>query len=170
MQQTGQTAVEPAKLVKKYGPSLHGNPYGERKIGLSQELLDSDELSPVTVVSPARMIDQFLIKARRANVSPPSPSYLCYGLPNFQLLLNNGDTQRGLSMVRLKGVLELGIRVTLITTACHSSGWVTSPDFDHTTMATADETTTKYGTSNACEVSHSIGRSCGSAFATTPAV
>lgn len=102
MQQTGQTAVEPAKLVKKYGPFLLGNPYEERKICLSQELLDSDELSPVTVVSPARMIDQFLIKARRANVSPPSPSYLCYGLPNFQLLLNNGDTQRGLSMVRLK--------------------------------------------------------------------
>ncbi|KOS43337.1 hypothetical protein ACN38_g5742 [Penicillium nordicum] len=48
MQQTWLTAVEPAKLVEKYGPFLHGNPYEERKICLSQELLDSDEPSPVT--------------------------------------------------------------------------------------------------------------------------
>lgn len=108
MQQTWQTAVEPAKLVKKYGPFLHGNPYEERKICLSQERLDSDELSPVTVVSPGGMIDQFLIEARRASELAKRTSapllllIFCHGLPNFQLLLNNGDTQRGLSMVRLK--------------------------------------------------------------------
>jgi hypothetical protein len=173
MEQTWLTAVEPAKLVKKYGSFLHGNPYEERKICLSQELLDSDELSPVTVVSPARMIDQFLIEARRASELAKRTSapllllIFCHGLPNFYLLLNNGDTQRGLSMVRLKGVLELGVRVTLITTACHSGGWAVSPDFNHTTMAAADETTTKHGTSNAWGVSQSIGRSCGSVFAST---
>ncbi|OQD95861.1 hypothetical protein PENSOL_c018G04569 [Penicillium solitum] len=70
-------------------------------------------------------------------------------------------------MARLKGVLELGVRVTLITTACHSGGWVTSPDFNHTTMAAADETTTKYETSNAWGVSQRIGGSCGSVFAST---
>jgi hypothetical protein len=44
-------AVErvPAKLVKKYGSFLHGNPYEERKICLSQELLDSDELKSVEI-------------------------------------------------------------------------------------------------------------------------
>ncbi|KAJ5846043.1 hypothetical protein N7534_009712 [Penicillium rubens] len=89
MQQTWLTAVEPAKLVKKYGSFLHGNPYEERKICLSQELLDSDELSPVTVVSPARMIDQFLIEARRASElakrtsAPPSPSYLLSRSPKL---------------------------------------------------------------------------------------
>ncbi|KAJ5827501.1 hypothetical protein N7447_004264 [Penicillium robsamsonii] len=108
MQQTWLTAVEPAKLVKEYGSFLHGNPYEERKICLSQELLDSDELSPVTVVSPARMIDQFLIEARRASELAKRTSapllllIFCHGLPNFHLLLNNGDTQRGLSMVRLQ--------------------------------------------------------------------
>ena len=134
MQQTWLTAVELTKLVKEYGSFLHGNPYEERKICLSQELLDSDELSPVTVVNPARMIDQFLIEARRASelakkTSAPLllPIFCHDGLPNFHLLLNNGDTQRGLNMVRLKGVLELGVRVTLITTACHSGGWATNP-------------------------------------------
>jgi hypothetical protein len=67
MEQTWLTAVEPTKLVNKYGPYLHGNPYEERKICLSQELLDSDELSPVTVVSPAKMIDQFLAEAKRVS-------------------------------------------------------------------------------------------------------
>ncbi|KAJ5843372.1 uncharacterized protein N7525_001113 [Penicillium rubens] len=111
MQQTWLTAVEPAKLVKKYGSFLHGNPYEERKICLSQELLDSDELSPVTVVSPARMIDQFLIEARRASELAKRTSapllllIFCHGLPNFHLLLNNGDTQRGLSRPRLSSML-----------------------------------------------------------------
>ncbi|KAJ5607181.1 hypothetical protein N7537_003800 [Penicillium hordei] len=173
MQQTWLTAVEPAKLVEKYGSFLHGNPYEERKICLSQELLDSDELSPVTVVRPARMIDQFLIEARRASElakrmsAPLLLIIFCHGLPDFHLLLNNGDTKRGLSMVRLRGVLELGVRVTLITTACHSGGWATSPDFNHTTMAAADETSTKQGMSNAWGISQSIGRSCGSVFAST---
>ncbi|KAJ5181120.1 hypothetical protein N7491_000675 [Penicillium cf. griseofulvum] len=173
MQQTWLTAVEPTKLVKKYGPFLHGNPYEERKICLSQELLDSDELSPVTVVSPARMIDQFLIEARRASELAKRTSapllllIFCHGLSNFHLLLNNGDTKRGLSIVRLKGVLELGVRVTLVTTACHSGGWATSPDFKYTTTAAADETEMKYGISNAWGVSQSIGRSCGSVFAST---
>ncbi|KAJ5405255.1 hypothetical protein N7465_006539 [Penicillium sp. CMV-2018d] len=133
MQQTQLTAVEPAELAEEYRSFPHGNPYEERKICLSQELLDSDELSPVTVVSPARMIDQFLIKARRASELAKRTSapllllIFCHGLPNFHLFLNNGDTQKGLSMVRLKGVLELGVRVTLITTACHSGGWATNP-------------------------------------------
>ncbi|KAJ9491303.1 hypothetical protein VN97_g1945 [Penicillium thymicola] len=173
MQQTWLTAVEPAKLVEKYGPFLHGNPYEEQKICLSQELLDSDELSPVTVVSPERMIDQFLIEAKKASELAKRTSapllllIFCHGLPYFHFLLNNADKQRGLGMVRLKGVLELGVRVTLVTTACHSGGWATSPDFNHTTMAASDETTTKHGTSNAWGVCQSIGRSCSSVFANT---
>ncbi|OQD60005.1 hypothetical protein PENPOL_c033G05597 [Penicillium polonicum] len=49
MQQTQLTAVEPADLVEEYRSFPHGSPYEERKICPSQELLDSDELSPVTV-------------------------------------------------------------------------------------------------------------------------
>ncbi|KAJ5956011.1 hypothetical protein N7501_010290 [Penicillium viridicatum] len=112
--QTQLTAVEPAKPVEEYRSFQHGNLYEERKICLSQELLDSDELSPATVVSPGRMIDQFLIKARRASelakkTSAPLLLMFCHGLPNFHLFLNNGDTKKGLSMVRLKGALELGV-------------------------------------------------------------
>ncbi|KAJ5039198.1 hypothetical protein NUH16_008979 [Penicillium rubens] len=66
MQQTWLTAVEPAKLVKKYGSFLHGNPYEERKICLSQELLDSDELSPVTVTTAIiDAIEQFTERQKK---------------------------------------------------------------------------------------------------------
>ncbi|KAJ5515633.1 hypothetical protein N7527_007193 [Penicillium freii] len=129
MQQTWLAAVEPAELVKEYGSFLHGSPYEERKICLSQELLDSDELSPVIVVSPATMIDQFRIEARRASelvkkMSPPhSPSYLLPRTPKLSFAFE----QRGYTEGSEQGVLELGIRVTLITTACHSGVWATSP-------------------------------------------
>jgi hypothetical protein len=38
------------------------------------------------------------------------------------------------SAARLKGVLEPGARVTLITTAYYSGGWVTNPEFNYTTI------------------------------------
>ncbi|KAJ5838928.1 uncharacterized protein N7525_004116 [Penicillium rubens] len=172
MEQTWLTAVEPAKLVDKYGPYLHGNPYEERKICLSQELLDNDELSPVKVVRPANMIDQFLTEAKRVSELAKRTSahvlllIFCHGLPGFDMLLDNGNRHKGLSVTRLKGVLEPGARVTLITTAYYSGGWVTNPEFNYTTMAAAD-TIGDQGTSNAWGISHSIGRSCGSVFATT---
>jgi hypothetical protein len=34
------------------------------------------------------------------------------------------------SVTRLKGVLEPGARVTLITTAYYSGGWVTNPEYN----------------------------------------
>jgi hypothetical protein len=58
--QTWLTAVEPSKLIQKYGSYLHGNPY-ESRICLSQELIDSNEFSTITVVNPVIIIDQFLI-------------------------------------------------------------------------------------------------------------
>ncbi|KAJ5959520.1 uncharacterized protein N7479_006670 [Penicillium vulpinum] len=173
MEQTWLTAAEPEKLVQKYGSYLHGNPYEERKICLSQELLDSDELSPVTVVSSAKMIDRFLMEAKRASELAKRTSapllllVFCHGLPSFDLLLDNGNRHKGLSAMRLKGVLEPGVRVTLITTACHSGGWVTNPDFNYTTMAAANAARTSKGLSNSWGISQSIGRTCGSVFAST---
>lgn len=134
---TQLTAVQPAKLIQEYSLFLHGYPHEERKICLIQELLHSDELSTVTVVSTARMIDQFLIEAKRASEMAKRTSALllilifCRRLAKFHLLSGDGKKHEGLSIVRLD-VLELGVHVTLITTACHSVGWVTSPGSNHT--------------------------------------
>ncbi|KAB8218079.1 hypothetical protein BDV33DRAFT_232366 [Aspergillus novoparasiticus] len=169
--QTWLTAANPQTLVKKYGPFLHGNPYEDRKVVLSQELLDSNAFTPVTIVKTTDMIDRFLHEIQRASKqakhkqAPLLILVFSHGFPDFQLLLNNGDRKRGLSITRLKAVLEPGISVTLTTTACFSGGWVTSPDFNHTTMAAATADVNESGWSNAWPDSHSMGRACGSVFA-----
>ncbi|KAJ6051949.1 hypothetical protein N7460_002483, partial [Penicillium canescens] len=138
LQKTYLTAADPQRLVNKYGTFLSGNPYEDRKECLSHELLDKGELTPVTVVRSAHMIDQFLGKASRA-------SELAKKINTPLLLLTfchclTMVTSVKASMVWLKGVLNLGVRVSLITTACYSGDWGES---------------------------QSIGRSCGSVFATT---
>ncbi|KAJ5669297.1 hypothetical protein N7462_010367 [Penicillium macrosclerotiorum] len=171
--QTWLTAADPHKLVAEYGPFLHGNPYETRRECLSYELLEKEELTPVTIVPTNQMIDRFLAEAKRGSEmakekdAPLLLLVFCHGLPNFHLLLDSGNINKGLSMVQLKGVLEFGANVTLVTTACYSGGWAVNPDFNFPAMAAASHLDDSSGQSNAWDQSLSIGRSCGSVFATT---
>lgn len=136
---------------------------------LSHQLLASNELTVATIVKPADMIDRFLQEVRRASEqakqqdAPLLLLIFCHGHTSLELLLNDGDHKNGLSVVRLKGVLELGVRVTLITTACYSGGWVTIPDLNSTAIVAAAEG----DLSNAWPTSDTMGRACGSVFAST---
>ena len=102
---------------------LHGDPYRTRHVVLSEDLLDDDEYTPVTVVKSPNMIDEFLKAVKKASElakredAPLLLLVFCHGLPGHQLLLEDG---KGLSIVRLKGFIEPGCRVTLVTTACYS--------------------------------------------------
>lgn len=101
------------------------------------------------------MIDRFLEEAKRGSEmakqteAPLLLLVFCHGLPNFHLLLDNGNSNKGLSILRLKGVLEFGANVTLVTTACHSGGWAVDPDFNYSTMAAASDRNDQSGQSNA---------------------
>ncbi|KAJ5181997.1 hypothetical protein N7449_012144 [Penicillium cf. viridicatum] len=45
---------------------------------------------------------------------------------------------------------EEGVRVTLLSTACYSGGWITTPELNHTAMTAAGgEDDLAAGTSNA---------------------
>jgi len=128
-------------------------------------MLDGDEYTPVTVVKSSNMIDEFLKAVKKASElakregAPLLLLVFCHGLPGHQLMLDD----KGLSIVRLKGVIEPGCRVTLVTTACYSGGWAIDPDFNHTCLTAAGPRTE----SNAWLPSASMGRSCGSIFAST---
>jgi hypothetical protein len=168
------TAADPEKLVQKYGPYLHGNPYEERKTCLDREMLDRNQLTPVTVVHSSEMIREFLDEAKRASElakrtqAPLLLLVFCHGLPNHHLCLDDGNKSKGLSIVRLKAFLEPGARITLVTTACYSGGWATTPELNTTTMAAAGVKDDPYeGHSDAWGPSQSIGRACGSIFAST---
>ncbi|KAJ5199552.1 hypothetical protein N7491_009648 [Penicillium cf. griseofulvum] len=163
------------KLVRKYGSYLHGNPYEERRTCLDREMLDQNQLTAVTVVRTSDMIRRFLHEAKQASQlakrteAPLLLLIFCHGLPNHHLCLDNGNRSKGLSIVNLKGGLELGTRVTLVTTAYYSGGWATTPDLNATTMTAAGGGSEDGddGLSNAWNASHSIGRTCGSIFAST---
>ena len=127
----------------------------------------------MTIVKTADMIDRFLHEiqqaSKRANreQAPLLILVFSHGFPDFQLLIDDGNRKRGLSITRLKAILEPGVSVTLITTACHSGGWVVNNDFNHTVMTAASENNDETGWSNAWPNSHSMGRACGSVFAST---
>ncbi|KAL2760219.1 hypothetical protein ACRALDRAFT_1067179 [Sodiomyces alcalophilus JCM 7366] len=172
------TAADPHELLQADGPStepyLHGNPYQDRKIVLSRDLLERGELTPVTVVQSTGMIDRFVSEVRAASVrakqqnAPLLLLVFCHGLPNFTLLLDHEEEERGLIVERLAKTIEPGCRATLYSTACYSGGWVarnlTDPShipLNAAMRAAADS----LGTSNAWQRSLSIGRYCGPVFA-----
>jgi hypothetical protein len=158
------TAAEPSKLLKKHGPYYHGPTSECPKVVLAPELLETD-ITPVTVVPPAKMIDKFLNEvskaaARAKDGQPILLMVFCHGSDDHQLLLDNGNSGKGLSLVRLQGALG-NARATLLVTACYSGGWVVAPDFNSTTLAAA----TPLKTSLSFPLSASLGRACGSIFA-----
>ncbi|KAJ5834808.1 hypothetical protein N7447_000834 [Penicillium robsamsonii] len=174
MHQTWITAADPRKLVEKYGAYLHGNPYEDRKVCLDKDMLDQQQITPVTIVRSGEMIDRVLSEAKWASElakrheAPLLLLFFCHGLPNHHFLLNDGNSHKGLSIVNLKGVLEPSVRVTLLSTACYSGGWITTPELNLTAMTAADgNDDPAAGTSNAWGASQSIGRTCGSVFVST---
>lgn len=89
---------------------LHGNPFQTRKVVLSQELIDRNEFSKVTVPKyPKDMIVDFfkVVKSKSEEANRKNAPLLilvfCHGLANLQLCLDNGDEKKGLSLQYLKG-------------------------------------------------------------------
>ncbi|EFX00194.1 hypothetical protein CMQ_7196 [Grosmannia clavigera kw1407] len=169
------TKVDPRILVKKFGNYLHGNPFKDRKVVLSNELLDNKELTAVTIVKD-NLQEKFIKEAKRASelaVQTNAPLLLmlfCHGMEADRMKSPAGSSRmmlhskhRGLEVQDLKDVLNPSARVTLITSACYSGGWVVHPDLNNTSMAAADATSE----SISWNASGSIGRYCGSVFASS---
>ena len=70
--QTWLTAAKPGRLVEKYCDFLHGLPDRNRKVVLRRDVLDSD-ITPVTLVEPAKMIDRFLSEVNEASLQAVTP-------------------------------------------------------------------------------------------------
>ncbi|KAI2630629.1 hypothetical protein GGR54DRAFT_635236 [Hypoxylon sp. NC1633] len=164
------TAANPTELLESdpdnFTTLLHGNAYRDRKVVLSKELIKAGELTEPVVVDSTAMKDRFLSEVARAS----SQSYrekkpllllvFCHGNEKTHLLLDCGDKRTGLSIQQLKAVLEPGSCVTLVTTACYSGGWTTTPDLNLTAATGADAESV----SNSWALSQSMGRACGSIF------
>ncbi|KAI1751919.1 hypothetical protein F4782DRAFT_531159 [Xylaria castorea] len=162
------TAADPYDVQMKYGNKygevlLHGSSYQDRKVVLSQDLIEAKELIKPIVVEQNDMVQRFLEEAKevsglaRKNNIPLVLLVFCHGLPGYQMML---DDKKGLTAKTLKAHLEPGAQVTLITTACYSGGWVVNPDFNNTVMVAAG----MESHSISWPLSISLGRACGLVF------
>lgn len=158
---------DPRELVETYGNYYHGNPCRSRKVVLSKELLESHELTDVTIVHGS-MVDRFMRDAQLASERAQKEGcpllllVFCHGLQNYNLLLDN-EANTGLGIQALKGVLAPGVPVSLLTTACYSGGWAIS-ELNSTTLAGATASTPGYAWPPSASIGRSIG---GTVFAST---
>jgi hypothetical protein len=151
---------------------LFGNPYRDRKVVLSKELINSGALTEPIFVESRHMIERFIKEVQAATLQgykenrPVLLMVFCHGLEPLdggesQLLLDCGSKTKGIKMQYLNSVLHPGCRVNFVTTACYSGGYTTSPDFNITASTAADARSE----SNSWNVSETVGRFCGSVFA-----
>ncbi|KAI0164085.1 hypothetical protein GGR57DRAFT_498182 [Xylariaceae sp. FL1272] len=163
------TAVDPHALLKKYEAEgygdalLHGNPYQDRKVVLSDDLMKKGQLTKPTVVKESEMVERFLKEAKEASDAAAKKDVplillvFCHGLETHELSLDSG---KGLSALILRGYLEPRAQVTLITNACFSGGWAIDPDFNNpVTIAAGHRKQSHSG-----GLSDSMGRASGSVF------
>lgn len=119
------------------------------------------------------MIDRFLQEVRtgskKAN-SQAAPLLLlvfCHGGEHV-FFLDNGNDKKGLTLTRLEEAIEPGCRVTLVSTAYESGGWVVrcpkNASFQPMDMTLLSASKKK---SNSWQRSLSVGRYCGSVFASS---
>lgn len=172
---------QPQALVDVYGEYLHGNPFEDRKVVLSQDLLDEGLGKDVVVVPRAQLKQQFcLLLKREAELARNHGQSLlvmtmAYGREETHAVnlgeLHNKDDWFAIddfkNAVISESALQCGasktdLDITYLTTACFSGGWTIQVDLNRTMFAAAgpeQESASWYG-------SPSIGRYSGSIYAT----
>ncbi|KAH8805902.1 hypothetical protein F5884DRAFT_801040 [Xylogone sp. PMI_703] len=172
------------------GPGfLHGNPSNDRKIVFNKDLVQREELTPFTVCKPsdiiAKVISEIKLACSLAKQTTPPKSIIVllfgHGVHTLGICLEYADPEEKkkmedccLTITHLKSSISPEIPVTLVTTACHSGEWAISPDLNMTILTAAGDmlsepTTTEQEEpkrySYSWDNSTSIGRACGSVFA-----
>ncbi|KAI0381501.1 hypothetical protein F5Y04DRAFT_254686 [Hypomontagnella monticulosa] len=136
------TTTSERELLQKWGPYYHGNPLMPRKVVLSEELVDSGRLTPVTVVPPEDIKKQFLHEIQVAcdesrakdTTVPVILILVCHGIkegPGFDL---GGNP---LSEQDIKDAIGLKVPITILTTACFSGFCAADPTLNVTVIAAA---------------------------------
>ena len=166
--QVWMACVHPQDLVRKYGEYLHGNPYSDRKVVLSQDLLDNDELSAVTAIRTSDLLDTFL-----ATLKTKCDQARAENHPVVVFIFGHGhETTKGVNLGLQDHWLEIDafrtaigndVVITVVSTACFSGGWSVHPQLNVTTTMAAGPQIE----SESWGASESLGRFCGSIYATT---
>ncbi|KAH6676817.1 hypothetical protein B0J14DRAFT_691181 [Halenospora varia] len=171
--------VSPQQLVSKYGEYLHGNPYRTRKVVLEQSMIDQNHFNDFIITQPANLRDTFLEEVRKECDSARLLNHIVVVMifargqhtTHGVYLGGNGDQfdiaevspQSVLVTPRdFSSVIGTNVQVTVFSEACYSGGWTVQPDVLNITAMTAAGSENE---SSSWGYSKSIGRHCGSIFA-----
>jgi hypothetical protein len=172
-----------------YPGFLHGNPFCDRKIVFNKELVERQELTPFTVCQSHLVVPTLLSEIRLACIlaretdPPASVLVLLFGhgvqslgiCLDYSQIIPEGDLVGSFTIEQLQSAVPPEVPVTLLTTACYSGGWAVRPDLNMTVLTAAGDISAQPGTGNHLQTwlslawndSPSVGRACGSMFATT---
>ena len=165
---------------------LHGNPYRDRRIVFSRELVDGGELTPFTTIPPDRIIAHLKaeIESATAPIDDNQQRHVLlfifgHGDPKRIYLDYSIETESGdevpnaayFSTTDLRSAMHIGANVTLITTACYSGRWAADPSLNVPLVSAAGGPSSGNGSdpesSLSWNTSASSGRLCGSPFGTS---
>jgi hypothetical protein len=121
------------------------------------------------------MIDRFLLEVREASAEavrynrPLLLLVFCHGRREpWEFILNHATPSKGLKIAQLKEAIHPHCRVTMYSTACYSGGWVVShPSHLHLDVTMLAASSPDHVSNSSWQLSRSIGRACGSIFAST---
>lgn len=152
--QTWLVVQQPETIVQKYGQYAHGRTGADKKVVLSQDLIDSKQVTPVTVIDSETSDDVFLTTVTQVTQGAAKTGgsvliIICsYGLDGYEFHFSNEltplpyrgeDWDRKISIERLKQTLAPDVSdvphvpVCLLTPCCYRGGWAICPDITKTT-------------------------------------
>lgn len=172
--QTWYHCLDLPELIKANHRYLHGNPYKNRKVVLDAKLLYKAQYEtkhPIVQIKPQTLLSKFKtavkVECKAAAAAGENVLLLMFGHgeeKNYGIYLGSDNSTSTFSTISLRDILKgLDVPVTVLTTQCFGGGWACTPDLNLTTIAAAG----KGKPSTSWRFSGSMGRACGSIFATT---
>ena len=173
-EQHWMTCVNPMQLIKKYKEFSHGDPRtSNRRVVLDESMMAAVE--DVLVFKEKDLLERFLSYVADASKEVKSTStpilIMIFGhgtVLSYSITVGGKGIPENCDILTIEKFQEALLRhnsnpnVTLMTTACYGGGWVQSPCLNITTLAGVDEETELLS----WPVSDSMGRCCGSRYAT----
>lgn len=171
--QIWMTSEKPEDLVRKYGEYVHGDPKGERRVVLDENMLPGIEQSgSLRVVSRNDLLERFLSTLREQSLMAKNENQhlvvLVFGHGDEETFgMALGGEEPNLRIQDVKRALQPETPVTLFMTSCYSGGWVVQPNamtskYINVTGITGAGPDRE---SRSWPVSSSLGRACGSMIA-----
>jgi hypothetical protein len=145
--QTWLCGASETDIFEKHGEYVHGNAHNVRKIVLSQDIFDNNEITPFTVVSQQEIKTRVLQEIQtgcayaKANQKHLMLFFFAHVRPRFYSIrldprnMHPSSSVLDLSLDEVIPLLDPSVPTTVTTACCHSGGWTVNPALNATVIA-----------------------------------